>query len=82
MAPPQDVETIADSNATTSAKDTPRLISFPAGNDDYRYLRKRASILCAAFNAQPPDVSDAERVRAWNEYVAISFFIDLTLCLS
>ena len=42
---------------------------FPAANDDYRYLRKRATILCAAFNAQPLDVSNKERAQAWNEYV-------------
>jgi hypothetical protein len=44
------------------------LTPFPAANDDYRYLRKRATILCAAFNAQPLDVSDEERAQAWNEY--------------
>lgn len=69
MAPPQNGEIIADSDTTTSAKDSPRLTSFPAANDDYRYLRKRASILCAAFSAQPLDVSDTQRTRAWNEYV-------------
>ena len=42
------------------------LTPFPAANDDYRYLRKRATILCAAFNAQPLDVSDEERAQAWN----------------
>ena len=43
------------------------LTPFPAANDDYRYLRKRATILCAAFNAQPLDVSEEERAQAWNE---------------
>jgi len=43
------------------------LTPFPAANDDYRYLRKRATILCAAFNAQSLDVSDKERAQAWNE---------------
>jgi hypothetical protein len=47
------------------------LTPFPAANDDYRYLRKRATILCAAFNAQSLDVSDKERAQAWNEYVFV-----------
>jgi hypothetical protein len=44
------------------------LTPFPAANNDYRYLRRRASILCAAFNAQPLDVSERDRAEAWNEY--------------
>ena len=47
------------------------LTPFPVANDDYRYLRKRATILCAAFNAQPLDVSDKERAQAWNEYAFV-----------
>jgi hypothetical protein len=27
------------------------LTPFPAANNDYRYLRQRTTILCAAFNA-------------------------------
>jgi hypothetical protein len=47
------------------------LTPFPAANNDYRYLRQRATILCAAFNAQPLEVSDKERAQAWNEYVFV-----------
>jgi hypothetical protein len=46
------------------------LTPFPAANDDYRYLRKRATILCSAFNAQPLNVPDEERAQAWNEYAS------------
>lgn len=49
----------------------PALISFPAADDDYRYLRKRASILCAEFNAQIIDGSNEERCRAWKAYARI-----------
>ena len=52
---------------STNQKLKKSLTSFPAANDDYRYLRKRATILCAAFNAQPLDVSEEERAQAWNE---------------
>lgn len=44
------------------------LISFPAANDDYSYLRKRAAVLCAAFNTLPTDTPDVDRARAWHEY--------------
>jgi hypothetical protein len=43
------------------------LTPFPAANNDYRYLRKRASILCDAFNALALDVSEHDRAQAWNE---------------
>lgn len=60
------------------------LVSFPAATDDYRYLRKRASMLCAAFNAQPIDVSQEERNQAWKACVLVllSFREEETLTLS
>jgi hypothetical protein len=58
-----------DSTQTNDQNPKGVLTPFPAADDDYRYLRKRATILCAAFNAQPLDVSDKERTQAWNEYV-------------
>jgi hypothetical protein len=66
-------------NDGQSNHQTPKasLTPFPAANDDYRYLRKRATILCAAFNAQPLDVSDEERAQAWNEYASMRS-IDVT----
>jgi len=57
-----------DSTRTNDQSHEASLTPFPAANDDYRYLRKRATVLCAAFNAQPLDVSDKERDQAWNEY--------------
>ena len=58
-----------DSSHTNNQSHEKSLTPFPAANDDYRYLRKRATILCTAFNAQPVDIPDKERARAWNEYV-------------
>lgn len=57
-----------ESAHTAKQKHEKSLTSFPAADDDYRYLRKRAAILCAAFNAQPLDVSYEDRAQAWNEY--------------
>jgi hypothetical protein len=55
---------------TTNQEDKPTLIPFPATSDDYRYLRTCTAILCAAFNAQPIDVPDAESARAWHDIVS------------
>ena len=60
---------LEDSNQIDHQDSKRSLTPFPAANDDYRYLRKRATILCAAFDAQPLDVSNDERAQAWNEYV-------------
>lgn len=58
-----------DSNLINHHSPKELLTLFLAADDDYRYLRKRATVLCAAFNAQPLDVSGKERAQAWNEYV-------------
>jgi hypothetical protein len=64
--------------AGQSTHQTPKgsLTPFPAANDDYRYLRKRATILYAVFNDQPLDVSDKERAQAWNEYASMQTMND------
>lgn len=68
MAESHDIQDHIDSNQTNHQTPKGFLTPFPAAGDDYRYLRKRAAILCAAFNAQPLDVSDKGRAQAWNEY--------------
>lgn len=72
-----------DSSHTNHQTPKGSLTPFPAADDDYRYLRKRAAVLCAAFNAQSLDVSDKERAQAWNEYVFMrpfnSHYIVLTI---
>lgn len=71
MAEPHNIKDPMDSSQTNHQTPKGSLTPFPAANDDYRYLRKRAAILCAAFNAQPFDVSDKERAQAWNEYIFV-----------
>ncbi|KAM0716980.1 hypothetical protein Q7P37_006832 [Cladosporium fusiforme] len=61
-------------------KGKPALISFSAANEDYRYLRKRASILCDAFNAQKVDVSHEDRCQAWNAIIDPSNKMMATEC--
>lgn len=68
MAESRNVQDLMDSSQTNHQTPKGSLTPFPAADDDYRYLRKRATILCVAFNAQPLDVSDKERAQAWNEY--------------
>ena len=67
MAEPHNIKDPMDSSRTDHQTPKESLTPFPAANDDYRYLRKHATILCAAFNAQSFDVSDKERAQAWNE---------------
>ena len=71
MAESCNAHNLMDSSQIDDQTPTGSLTPFPAANDDYRYLRKRATILCAAFNAQPFDVTDKERAQAWNEYVFV-----------
>lgn len=71
MAESHNAQDHMDSSQTNHKTPKVSLTPFPAANDDYRYLRKRATILCAAFNAQPLDVSDKERAQAWNEYAFV-----------
>ena len=71
MAESRNVQDLMDSSQTNHQTPKGSLTPFPAADDDYRSLRKRATILCAAFNAQPFDVSDKERAQAWNEYVFV-----------
>jgi hypothetical protein len=71
MAESHNVQDPMDPNQHNHQTPKGSLTPFPAANDDYRYLRKRAMTLCAAFNAQHFDVSDKERAQAWNEYVFV-----------
>jgi hypothetical protein len=61
----------SECSVTTKQEAKPTLIPFPAASEDYdyRYLRTRTTILCAALNAQPFDVPEAESARAWHEYL-------------
>jgi hypothetical protein len=74
MAESRNIYYSTDSSQTSYGNPKGSLTPFPAADDDYRYLRKRATILCAAFNDQPLDVSDKERAQAWNEYIRMRSF--------
>lgn len=64
-------ETKNDSRTSlkSSTQQEKTFLSFPAGDNDYRYLRKRAATLCATFNALPIDALDVDRARAWHKCV-------------
>lgn len=63
-------ESDSEQSSTLKTNRENSLLSFPAASEDHRYLRKRAAILCAAFNSLPIDAPDVDRARAWHEYVA------------
>jgi hypothetical protein len=73
MVESHNVQDLTFSSQTNHLGRKASLTPFQAANDDYRYLRKRATILCAVFNNQPLDVSDKERAQAWNEYASMQF---------
>lgn len=63
-------ENNSESSLNLNTQREKSLLSFPAANDDYRYLRKRAAILCDALNSLPIDAPDVDRARAWHGYLA------------
>jgi hypothetical protein len=69
---PTSREYFNDSSDTIMQQDRPTLIQYSAASDDHRYLRSRTAIPCAEFNAQSIDVSDANSVRVWYDYIISS----------
>ena len=57
----------ADEAYEANNEKLPRIISFPAGNDDFRAARNECARACRRFNETPEDAAPEVRCRRWLE---------------